>query len=156
MNENNHIIANYALSELTDKIIRCALAVHKQIGSGFHEMVYKRPLAFELFIRDIPFEREMDILLNNNERQSEKMCADFLVDGKILVELKSTMQLDATSLTFVKEQLGNHNMELGLILNFGSETLEYTIIENTQNDTLKQHRQVLRFKISTDFRAENC
>jgi GxxExxY protein len=91
-------------------------------------MVYKRPLAFELFIRDIPFEREMDILLNNNDRQPGKMSADFLVDGKIMVELKSTMQLDGMSLTFLNDQLENHNIELGLILNFGAEKLEYRIV----------------------------
>lgn len=77
MTVNNPINANYSLSELANRIIECAQAVHKQIGNGFHEMVYKRPLAFELFIRDIPVKREIDILLNNNEIQAEKMSADF-------------------------------------------------------------------------------
>lgn len=71
MTEINHTNASYPLPELMDKIIKCAQTVHKQIGNGFHEMVYRRPLAFELFIRDIPFEREMDILLNNNEVKAE-------------------------------------------------------------------------------------
>ena len=62
MTANNPINTNYTLPELTDRIIKCAQAVHKQIGNGFHEMVYRRPLAFEFFMRDIAFEREMDIL----------------------------------------------------------------------------------------------
>lgn len=146
MNENYHINTNYSLSELTDKIIICALAVHKQVGNGFHEMVYRRPLAFELFIRDIPFERDMDIIMNNNEMQPGKMSADFLVDGKILVELKSTIQLDATSLTFVEEQLENHNMELGLILNFGAERLEYRIVTNTKYQKANSMNTILSMK----------
>jgi GxxExxY protein len=132
MTETNQIVSDCAISDLSDRVIKCAQAVHKQIGSGFHEMVYKRPLAFELFIRDIPFEREMDILLNNNDRQHGKMNADFLVDEKIMVELKSTMQLDGMSLTFVKEQLEDRNLELGLVLNFGVETLEYRKIFNNK------------------------
>jgi GxxExxY protein len=132
MTEYNYTIEKYSLTELTDRIIKCAQAVHKQIGNGFHGMVYKRPLAFELFIRDIPFEREMDILLNNNEEQSGKMSADFFVDGKVLVELKSTMQLDGASLNPIKNLLEAHNLELGLILNFGTEQLEYRIVTNTK------------------------
>jgi GxxExxY protein len=146
MTGTNHITADYALSELTDKIIRCAQAVHKQIGSGFHEMVYKRPLAFELFIREIPFEREMDILLNNNDRQPGKMSADFLVDGKIMVELKSTMQRDGISSSLEKEKLEAHEMELGLILNFGAEKLEYRIVKcnKSQGFTLSEALTTLK------------
>jgi GxxExxY protein len=145
MNENNHITANYQLSELTDRIIKCAQAVHKQIGNGFHEMVYKRPLAFELFIRDIPFEREMDILLNNNEEQSGKMSADFFVDGKVLVELKSTVQLDGAPLNPIINLLETHNMELGLILNFGAERLEYKIVTNTKYQNTNRKLEKERF-----------
>lgn len=132
MKENKDINTNYSLSELTDRIIKCAQAVHKQIGNGFHEMVYKRPLAFELFICDIPFEREMDILLNNNEVKAGKMNADFFVDGKVLIELKSTMQLDGSPLTLAKNLLEAHNLEVGLILNFGAGQLEYRIVTNTK------------------------
>lgn len=130
MNENNHIIADCALPELTDRIIKCAQSVHKQIGNGFHEMVYRRPLAFELFMRDIPFEREMAILHSNNEVKTEKMSADFFIDGKVLVELKSTMQLDQVSPTHTISQLEALNLEVGLILNFGAEQLEYRILTN--------------------------
>lgn len=132
MTETNTSNTHYQLPELTDKIIKCAQAVHKQIGNGFHEMVYRRPLAFELFIRDIPFEREMDILLNNNEVKAGKMNADFFVDGKVLVELKSTWQLDGAPLTLIRNQLEAHNLEVGLILNFGAEKLEYRIVTNTK------------------------
>ena len=100
-------------------------------------MVYRRPLAFELFIHDIPFEREMDILLNNKEVKAGKMNADFFVDGKVLVELKSICQLDGVSLTLIRNQLEAHNLEVGLILNFGAEKLECRIVFNKkiQNQT---------------------
>jgi len=144
MTENNPINANYPLSELTEKIIKCAQAVHKQIGNGFHEMVYRRPLAFELFIRDIPFEREMDILLNYNQVKAGKISADFFVDGKVLVELESTMQLDGAPLNPIRNLLEAHNLEVGMILNFGDEQLEYRIITNTKyqkaNSRLEKER----------------
>ena len=128
----NHIIADYPLPELMDRIIKCAQAVHKQIGNGFHEMVYRRPLAFELFIHDIPFEREMDILLNNIEVKAGKMNADFFVDGKVLVELKSILQLDQVSPIRTMNYLEANNLEVGLILNFGAKQLEYRIVTNTK------------------------
>ena len=60
------------------------------------------------------------------------MNADFFVDGKLLVELKSTMQLDQVSTTLTMSQLEAHNLEVGLILNFGAEQLEYRIVTNTK------------------------
>ena len=135
MTSNNHIAAEYPHFELTDKIIKCAKEVHNRIGNGFHEVVYKRSLAHEFFFQNIPFERETDMVGNNREIGLTD-CADFLVNGKVMVELKSIMQFDDAHLTQTIDYLEASNLEVGLLINFGGKYLDFKRVIN-----MKYHSQ---------------
>jgi GxxExxY protein len=151
----NDIIADYPIEELTEMILQCAEYVHKRIGSGFHELVYKRPMACELFFRNIPFEQE-ELVIGNNADQALKDKAGFIVDGRIRIELRSSFYLDQIYTEQIFDQQEYSNIQVGLIISFGTEKLEFRLIKNPKYDTLKQHRQVLRFEIPANFCAESC
>ena len=129
--ENQVNIANECpYQELTEQILKCAEYVHKRIGNGFHEVVYKRPMACEFLFRNIAFEREDNIIWNNGE-QKAKDEADFLVDGKVMVELMSIVQFEEAQLTRTIEYLEASNLEVGLLIYFGGDKIDYKQILKT-------------------------
>lgn len=62
MTENNYTNEKYPLSDLTGKIIKCAIEVHKYLGNGFQKVIYQRALAIEFDLQNVPFEREFEML----------------------------------------------------------------------------------------------
>ena len=81
--------------ELSGTVIGAAMEVHKLLGSGFLESVYERALALELTGRQIPFERQAPITVMYKQAQVGEYRADFLVGGKIILEIKATAALIA-------------------------------------------------------------
>ena len=79
--------------ELTYKIIGCAMEVHKIMGNSFQEVIYQRCLALELQNAGILFEREMDMTLSYKNVEVGTRRADFIVDGKVVVELKALFRI---------------------------------------------------------------
>lgn len=130
MENQINIADEYPYQELTEKILKCAEYVHKRIGNGFHEVVYKRPMACEFLFRNIAFEKEDDIIWSTGE-QKAKDEADFLVDGKVMVELKSIVQFEEEHLTRTIECLQASNLEVGLLINFGGDKIDYKQILKT-------------------------
>ena len=129
--ENQVNIANECpYQELTEKILKCAEYVHKRIGNGFHEVVYKRPMACEFLFRNIAFEREDNIIWNNGE-QKAKDEADLLGDGKVIVELMSTEQIEEAARTRASEFLEAGTLEVCLLINFGGDKIDYKQILKT-------------------------
>ena len=63
MIENNYTNDKYPLSDLTSKVIKCAIEVHKYLGNGFQEVIYQRELGIEFGLQNIPFEREFEMPL---------------------------------------------------------------------------------------------
>ncbi len=111
--------------QLTYEIIGAAIEVHRQLGPGLLESVYEECLCRELTIREIPFERQKSLPLVYKELKLE--CGyrlDLLVDGKVVVEIKSVESLapihDAIVLTYLKLS----GRTLGLLINFNSVTLK--------------------------------
>jgi len=84
----------YKYSELTGKIIKAAMEVHKILGNGFQEVVYQRALAVELSEMGISFvrEQEMPLIYKNVDVGTRRV--DFFVEGKIMVELKALVCLE--------------------------------------------------------------
>jgi len=80
--------------ESTHQIIGCAMKVHNKLGFGFQEVIYQRALAIELERANINFEREKSIEIYYDEIMIGSRRVDFLVNGKILVELKAVAELD--------------------------------------------------------------
>jgi GxxExxY protein len=86
----------YKHSELTQTIIGCAMKVHSFLGNGFQEVIYQRALALELRNAGISFQREIEqqIFYRDYDEPIGTRRADFVVEEKVLVELKATTQLD--------------------------------------------------------------
>ena len=115
----------YLESELTGKIIGCAMEVHRILGNGFQEVIYQRALAIEMANNNISFSREheMDILYKG-ERIGQRRV-DFFVEGKIMVELKAVIQLEDVHLAQAINYLEAYGLDIGLLINFGSTSLQF-------------------------------
>lgn len=111
--------------ELSYKVVGAAMAVYNELGSGFMEKVYQEALAIEMEERGIPFVREQQIRISyHNHVLQCPYIADFVVDGKIILELKAVKDIDVN---LVKAQVINYlratRLQLGIILNFGGASL---------------------------------
>jgi len=120
----------YKYSALTEKIIGCAMEVHKQLGNGFQEVIYQRALAIEFDLQGLSYEREKEMPVFYKERQIGTRRVDFLVENVVSVELKAITQLENTNLTQAINYLEAYDLEIGLLLNFGAKTLEFKRVIN--------------------------
>jgi len=125
MTENNYTNEKYPLSDLTGKIIKCAIEVHKHLGNGFQEVIYQRALAIEFDLQGVSFEREFEMPLFYKGERIGTRRVDFFVDGKVMVEIKSVIQLEDVHLAQAINYLEAYKMEVGLLINFGSKSLEF-------------------------------
>jgi GxxExxY protein len=119
------INTNYKHSELTGKIIGCAIEVHKNLGNGFQEVVYQRALAIEFGLQGMSFEREKEMPLMYKSRDIGTRRVDFFVEELIMVELKAVIQLEDVHLAQAINYLEAYHMEIGLLINFGSRKLDF-------------------------------
>ncbi|MEP7234790.1 MAG: GxxExxY protein [Ignavibacteriota bacterium] len=117
-------------SPLTRKIIGCAMQVHSTLGNGFQELIYQRALEVEFRVADIGYSREhkMPIFYRNEEIGLRRV--DFLVEGKISVELKALIALERVHLAQAMSYLEAYNIETGLLINFGAISLEFKRLTN--------------------------
>ncbi len=124
--------------KLTYSIIGCAMEVHNTLGSGFQEVIYQRCLAIELQIAGISFELEVEqpIFYKGNGVGTRR--ADFIVEDKLVVELKATVELDDGHLAQAKNYLTAYDFDLGLLINFGAKSLEYKRIFRTEKRAAKR------------------
>ncbi len=107
-------------------IIGCCMEVHKELGHGFLEAVYQESLALEFAEQRIPFEREKPIEIEYRGQVLQKnYIADFVCYDKILVELKALSALEGIHTAQVINYLKATGIKLGLLVNFGTESLEY-------------------------------
>ena len=115
----------YPLSELTGKIIGCAMEVHKHFGNGFQEVIYQRALGIEMNLQRLDFtrEQEMDILYKNENIGTRRV--DFFVEGKVMVEIKAIVQLEDVHLAQAINYLEAFGLDIGLLINFGSKSLQF-------------------------------
>jgi GxxExxY protein len=88
------INADYKHSELTGKIIGCAMKVHSALGNGFQEVIYQRCLAIEMGKAGLGFGREFEMTIYYDGFDAGTRRVDFLVEEKIMVELKAVAQLE--------------------------------------------------------------
>lgn len=115
----------YKHSALTGKIIGCALEVHKALGNGFQEVVYQRALAIELGLQGVSFEREKEMPLSYKGYDIGTRRVDFFVEKLIMVEIKAVIQLEDVHLAQAINYLEAYNMEVGLLINFGSRKMDF-------------------------------
>ncbi|MBA3648650.1 MAG: GxxExxY protein [Chitinophagales bacterium] len=120
----------YKHSELTGKIIGCAMEVHNALGNGFQEVIYQRALAYEMNLQGIEFSREYEMSIFYKDIQIGTRRVDFLVEGVVSVELKAITVLDSVNLAQAINYLEAYNLQIGLLINFGNVKLEFHRLEN--------------------------
>jgi GxxExxY protein len=120
----------YKHSELTSKIIGCAMTVHRTLGNGFQEVIYQRALAMEMGLEGIAFNREFEMPIFYRNEQIGTRRVDFLVEGMLSVELKATTKLEDTHFAQAINYLEAYNTEIGLLINFGETSLQFKRLTN--------------------------
>jgi len=116
--------------EITKKIIGCAMKVHSTLGNGFQEVIYQRALAIEMEYQGLQFEREKEMEIFYRDRNIGTRRVDFFIEGKIMVELKAIIDLEDVHLAQAMNYLEAYNMEIGLLINFGSKSLQFKRVHN--------------------------
>jgi len=120
----------YKYSALTGKIIGCAMEVHNNLGNGFQEVIYQRALEIEFKDLDMPFSREFEMPVKYKRVQIGTRRVDFLVKGIICVEIKALIELQDIHLAQAINYLEAYNLEIGLLINFGSRSLDFKRLVN--------------------------
>lgn len=113
--------------DITEKIIGASFDVHGFLGNGFQEVIYQRALGWEMRQRGLEFAREIeqDIFYKDLPEPIGKRRADFVVENKVLVELKAIIQLEDVHLAQALNYLKAYKLEVGLLINFGSKSLTF-------------------------------
>jgi GxxExxY protein len=130
----------YKYSELTSKIIGCAMTVHKMLGNGFQEVIYQRALAIEMNLSGIEFSREFEMPIFYREEHIGTRRVDFLVEGVISVELKAITKLEDVHLAQAINYLEAYNLEIGLLINFGETSLNFKRLTNKKYKSLESNK----------------
>ncbi len=110
--------------DLTYKINGCAMKVHNTLGNGFQEVIYQRCLEIEFAEAGIDYLREQDQTIYYNGNEVGTRRADFIVEDFVVVELKALINLEKVHLAQTKNYVVAYDKPLGLLLNFGSESLQ--------------------------------
>lgn len=117
---------------LTYAIIGCAMRIHSTLGNGFQEVIYQRCLQIELEKAKIKFAREVEQTVYYHELAVGTRRADFIVEDKLVVELKATINLEDVHLAQAKNYVVAYDFKQGLLINFGSKSLQYKLIFNSK------------------------
>ena len=128
----------YKYSELTSKIIGCAMTVHAELGNGFQEVIYQRALEIEMEDQGVKFSREYEMPVYYKNQQIGLRRVDFLVEGVVAVELKAIILLEDVHLAQAINYLEAYDLEVGLLINFGAKSLQF---KRLQNKSFKQKNQ---------------
>ena len=118
--------------DMTEKIIGAAMEVHTVLRHGFLESVYEEALAIEFGLRKIPFERQKPVDVFYKGKSAKQFLCDFMVDGKILVELKAIKKLTDIENAQVLNYLKATDIDLALLINFGGFSLDFKRIISNQ------------------------
>ena len=114
-------------SDITKKIIGGAFEVHKFLGNGFQEVIYQRALVYEFRKAGLKFNREIEqkIYYKDLDKPIGTRRADFVVEDKVLVEIKAVIKLEDVHIAQILNYLKAYRLEVGLLINFGSKSLTF-------------------------------
>jgi GxxExxY protein len=115
-------------------IVGACMKVHRALGPGFLEAVYEEVVEKEFIVQNIPYKRQVKLELYYEGVQLKKHYrADFVCYNSIIVELKAVTQIHSVLYAQLQNYLKCTNMELGLLINFGTPSLTYKRILNPNN-----------------------
>ena len=106
------------------------MKVHNTLGNGFQEVIYQRCLAIELEQAGLLFGREVEQTIYYNGIEVGTRRADFIVENSIVVEIKALINLENVHLAQAKNYVVAYDFHKGLLINFGSVSLQYKLIFN--------------------------
>ena len=106
------------------------MRVHSALGNGFQEVIYQRALAIEMTDSGLAFSREQEMPVYYKNQKIGTRRVDFLVKDVISVELKALIKLEDVHLAQAINYLEVYDLEVGLLINFGSKSLEFKRIVN--------------------------
>jgi GxxExxY protein len=118
------------LDEITYKINGCAMKVNRTLGNGFQEVIYQRCLAIELERANLFFGREIEQIVYYEGVEVGTRRADFIVENKVVVELKALINLEDVHLAQAKNYVVAYDFPIGLLINFGSTSLQFKKVFN--------------------------
>lgn len=133
--------AEFPLSELTGKIIGCAMEVHRNLGNGFQEVIYQRALAIEMKLQRLEFSREHEMEIFYKGDRIGMRRVDFFVEGKIMVELKAVVEMQDVHLAQAINYLEAYKLDIGLLINFGNTSLQFKrVMKPDKNYSLSKNQ----------------
>jgi len=106
------------------------MKVHRTLGNGFQEVVYQKCLAIEMEKQGLKFSRELEMEIYYEGINVGIRRVDFLVENLIMVELKAKSSLDDLHFAQALNYLEAYKLETGLLINFGSKSLEFKRVTN--------------------------
>jgi len=120
----------FKYSEITSRIISCAIIVHTELENGFQEVIYQRALEIEMTIAGLNFKREFEMPIFYRNQHIGTRRVDFLVEDVISVELKAITKLEDVYFAQAINYLEAYNLEIGLLINFGEQSLVFKRLTN--------------------------
>lgn len=130
----------YLHSDITGKIIKCAINAHNKLGCGFQEIIYQRAMKIEMEKEKLEFvsECEMDIYYDGEVIGSRR--ADFFIEDKVMVELKAITEIEEINKNQIINYLEIYKIDVGLLINFGNKRLEFKRFINEKNN--QRHQRI--------------
>lgn len=125
--------------DLTHKIIGCAMKVHNTLGNGFQEVIYQRAMAIEMEKQGLGFKREMEMTIFYEGIDIGTRRVDFFVEDFVMVELKALIKLEDVHLAQAMNYCQAYNLPIGLLINFGSKSLEFKRVYNVNHPENKKN-----------------
>ena len=116
------------------------MKVHSALGNGFQEVIYQRALSIEMEKEGLSFTREMEMDIFYEGIQIGTRRVDFFVEQKIMTELKALTALEDVHLAQAMNYCQAYNLPVGLLINFGSKSLEFKRVYNVNHPENKNYK----------------
>lgn len=124
-------MADLVYPELSYRIVGILFKEHSKLGNRYQEKYYQRAVEVALKDEDLSYKREIAVDLEFNEVNIGKYILDFLIEEKVVLELKAIPRLTRNDFKQVSNYLKAKNLRLGILANFRGEKLDYCRILNS-------------------------
>jgi len=116
--------------ELSYQIIGILFEVYNNLGPGYHEKYYQKAIANELKLCNLSFQEQVWVPLFFKDKKIGTYCLDFLIDDKVIIEIKKGDRFSKRHITQIISYLKAKDLKLGIIANFGTNELKFKRIIN--------------------------
>lgn len=130
--------------DLSYKIVGILFEVHTELGGQYQEKYYQRAVAKALQAENIPFVEQIAIDLTFKDEKIGKYYLDFLIDNKVILELKAEPQIRRKELRQVLAYLKASKVELGIVANFRGDKLRYVRVLNSEVNFIRNNSDTIR------------